>query len=100
MAWFRPDAPCRNASEVTLSRYASPRNRAIGRGAINDLGVRAGTCEPLEQPRRAAFRFPTDCQPKRRRDPLLPKCQGKSRFIASLGMTMNYDFSVNYAVVP
>jgi hypothetical protein len=56
MAWFRPDAPCRNDSEVTLSRYASLRNRAIGRGVINDPGVRTGTCEALEQPRRAAWR--------------------------------------------
>jgi len=78
MAWFRPDARCRNDSEVTLSRYASPRNRAIGRGAISDLGVRAGTCEALEQSRRAARRFPTGCQPKRRGDALLRKCRGKA----------------------
>ena len=52
MAWLRPDAPCRNDSEVTLSRYASPRNRAIPRGAINDLDVGAGTCEALEPSRR------------------------------------------------
>ena len=58
MAWFRPDAPCRNDSEVTLSRYASLRNRAIERGTINDLGMRAGTCEALGQSRRpnASFR--------------------------------------------
>jgi len=98
MAWFRPDAPCRNDSEVTLSRYASLRNRAIERGAINDLRVSAGTCEALEQSRGAAWRFPAGCQPKRRGDPLLAKCQGECRFIASLGMTMNYGFSANCAV--